>query len=141
MLLVDASSVNSIAQLLTVIAIFVVVLALTYFVTRWTGNYQKGKMANTHVEVLESTRIAPNKYIEIVRVAGKILVLGIGKDTVTMLTELDEQTYGESFKCGETQGLSFKDILQKFGGKDSTAPDETSISDHESESFEQHMES
>ncbi len=128
----NTSSLNSIAQLFSVIVIFLFVLALTYFVTRWTGNYQKGKLAGTHVEVLESTRIAPNKYVEIVRVGDKILVLGIGKDTVTMLTELDEASWEASVPHGE-KAASFKDILRKFGGKDSTALDQTESSDHESE--------
>ena len=44
------------AQLLTLLVVFIFVLALTYFATRWAGNMQKNKMAAS-VLLLQSAKI------------------------------------------------------------------------------------
>ena len=49
-----ASMENSIAQFITVTMIFIFVLAITYFTTRWIGSYQKKKMSYGNIKVIES---------------------------------------------------------------------------------------
>lgn len=63
---------DSIVQLLTVILIFIFVLALTYFSTKLTAGLQKGRLAGSNVEVLENFKIAPTKYIQVVRIGENI---------------------------------------------------------------------
>lgn len=89
MSLLTGTNISSIAQLLTVLIIFIGVLALTYLVTRWMGGYQKSQLRGTNLEVIETVKIAPAKYVQIVRAGDKYLAVALGKDTVTMLTELD----------------------------------------------------
>lgn len=69
-------------------------------------------MYSRNLEVVETFKLAANKYIQIVRAGEKYLVLAIGKDSVTMLTELDreEMIFPES---GSDTGFSFKEILEK----------------------------
>lgn len=85
-----SSRVNSIAQFVTVFLVFIAVLVLTYFTTRWIGKFQKLQTNNKNFEIIETCRITPNKYLQIVKAGKKYLVIAIGKDTVTMLTELAE---------------------------------------------------
>ena len=109
-MLLAVSRVDSYAQLMTVLVIFLFVLALTWFVTRWIAGYQKGKSTNTNMELLESFRLSNNKYIQIVRIGNKYLALAVCKDTVTMLTEIPE----EELKLSEgTSMAGFKDILNR----------------------------
>lgn len=112
MTLTITSGIDSVAQFFTIVVIFLVVLGLTYATTRWTANYQKGRNANNNVEIIEVSKIAPNKYIEIVRCGDKYLAVAICKDTVTMLCELSkEQISLEEKKLSENNG--FKEILEK----------------------------
>ena len=46
------------AQLITVLVVFVIVLAITAVVTKWLANYQKGQNAGRNIEVIETTPIA-----------------------------------------------------------------------------------
>ena len=62
---------DSIVQLLTVLLIFIFVLALTYFTTKLTAGFQKGRYQSANVEIIETLRIAPTKYIQIVRIGEK----------------------------------------------------------------------
>lgn len=103
-------------QFLTVLVIFVFVLMITYWVTKWTAGYQKGQTANANMEILETIRLSNNKLVQIIRVGRKYLAVAICKDTVTMLTEIPEQDLIFSDKnFSKTQG--FKEILEKMQKK------------------------
>ena len=110
------ADVTSIAQFVTVLIIFLGVLALTYYVTKWTANFQKGKLGGGNIEVLESVRIAPDKYIQIVRVADKYMAIAIGKESVTHLADLDEE---QILMGKEPAGLkmSFEELFEKVKEK------------------------
>jgi flagellar protein FliO/FliZ len=87
----SVNGVDSFAQVMTVLLIFVFVLALTYFVTRWIANYQKGKLSSGNIEVIETQRISQNRYVQIVRIGEKYFALGIGKEEVQMLGEIAKE--------------------------------------------------
>lgn len=105
---------NSIIQLLLSIFIFVLVLAVTFFVTKWIGNYQHIQMNNTNMEVIETMRIMNGKCIQIVRIADEYIVIAVCKDTVTFLTKLENFTVE---KKEEVKKDSFKDVLDKLKTK------------------------
>ncbi|MBD5477129.1 MAG: flagellar biosynthetic protein FliO [Lachnospiraceae bacterium] len=103
-------------QFLTVLVIFVFVLMITYWVTKWTAGYQKGQTANANMEILETIRLSNNKLVQIIRVGRKYLAVAICKDTVTMLTEIPEQDLIFSDQnSNKMQG--FKEILEKMQKK------------------------
>lgn len=107
-----SSRVNSIAQFITVFLVFLLVLALTYFTTRWVGSYQKLQTNHPNFEVIETCKITANKYLLIVKAGKKYLVIAIGKDTVTMLTELSEEEVVLT-KSGKIEPDSFQKIFSK----------------------------
>ncbi len=108
---------NSFAEVMTVLIIFVFVLALTYFVTRFIAGYQKGKTFSGNVEILETRKISQNKYIQIVRIGEKYLALGIGKDEMNVLTEINK----EELVLQEVEPIqpfvSFKNFLEQAKNK------------------------
>lgn len=103
-------------QFLTVLVIFVFVLMITYWVTKWTAGYQKGQKANANMEILETIRLSNNKLVQIIRVGRKYLAVAICKDTVTMLTEIPEQDLIFSDQ-NSTKTPGFKEILEKIQKK------------------------
>lgn len=120
MALLTGSS-GSYAQFITVLLIFVVVLGITAVVTKWMASYQKRQSRNENIEVIETTRIANNKYIQIIRAGGKYMVIAVCKDTVTMLGEVSE----DSLKTTEpVQSFGFKELLDKAMNKKGAAREE-----------------
>lgn len=89
--LAKSSTAGSLSQLITVILLFVIVLVATGYATKLVANYQKVQSVNRNLEVIETLRVTNNKYIQIVRAADKYLVIGIGKDEISMLSEIDEE--------------------------------------------------
>ena len=112
-----SSRIEAFAQLLTLLIIFIFVLAVTYYVTRFVGNYQKNKLSGSNINILETMRIANNKYIQIVKIGIRVFAIAVAKDTVSYLCELDEDEliYKES-SSGKMliNNDNFKEILEKF---------------------------
>lgn len=111
MLLSLGDPVSSSAQFITVLLIFLFVVAITYFTTRYIAGYQKNLVRTGNMELVESLRISNNKYLQIVKTGNKYLVIAVCKDTVTFLTELEESELIISQE--EAVGLDFKGLLEK----------------------------
>ncbi|MBD5493795.1 MAG: flagellar biosynthetic protein FliO [Lachnospiraceae bacterium] len=123
MLLTAPNNVDSYLQFMTVLIIFVFVLVVTYWTTKWIAGYQKGKLHNTNMELIEAIRLTNNKYIQIIRVGQKYLAVAICKDSVTMLTEISEDQLILSDDGEGMERFNFKELLEKvqkknFSGKE-----------------------
>ena len=116
MILTVSGKLDSYMQFITVLIIFLFVLLITYWVTKWTAGYQKSQNVNANMEILDTIRLSNNKYVQIIRIGRKYLALAICKDTVTMLTEISEQDL--VFSDGNpSKMLGFKDVLEKIQKK------------------------
>lgn len=114
MLLSISSRVEAFVQLITLVIIFVLVLAMTYFATRFVGNYKKEKMAGSNISVLETFRLSSSKYIQIIKIGSKFLAIAICKDSVTMLCELQDSDLEFTEVSTQVKSESFKAVLDKF---------------------------
>lgn len=105
---------NNVLELLCSLLIFGLVLAVTFFVTKWIGNYQHLQTKNSSMEVVETMRIMNGKCIQIIRIAEEYIVVAVCKDTVTFLTKLDNFTVE---KKEEVVTDSFRDVFDKLKSK------------------------
>ena len=118
----SANYMNSVIDLITVLVIFVFVLALTYYVTRWIAGYQKTKTAQGNLSVIEAIRVSNNQYIQIVRAGtDKYLVVGVSKEQMTLLGTLTEEELRampqQTMERSSRAGVNFSDILEEFKKK------------------------
>ena len=107
------TGINSVTQFFTVLLIFIGVLALTYFSTKWIATYQKGKMFSNNITVIETYKITANKFLQIVKIGGKFFAIAIAKDSVTFLGELSEDDLTLPEVSGESISPDFSSILEK----------------------------
>ncbi|MBE5916117.1 MAG: hypothetical protein E7273_04670 [Pseudobutyrivibrio ruminis] len=121
MVVLLSSAGESFFQLIFALVVFVGILALTAFVTKWIAGYQKTQGLNRNLEIIEAIRLSNNKYIQIIRAGeDKYFVIAIGKDEVTLLGELSSSQLKE-IEVGDNsiQGsIDFKSILEKLTKKD-----------------------
>ena len=115
MFLTVSAAVNSIAQFVTVLLIFLFVLVITYFTTRYIASIEKKRMVTGNMELLDALRISNNKYLQIVKVGSKYLCLAVCKDTVTVLVELEQEDIKEIEP--EIKPVDFQTILEKVKKK------------------------
>ncbi len=114
--------IDSYTQFIAVLVVFIVVLGLTAATTKWIANYQKQQNVNCNIEVIETTRISSNKYIQLVRVGQTYMAIAVCKDTVTMLGEIPKEQLEEATVSGK--GVNFRELLDKALKKDSGKPNE-----------------
>ena len=113
MLLVTTSAIDSAAQLLTVIVLFIVVLIATWLTTRYIAGVQKGKLSGSNFETVDTFRLSQNKYVQIMRIGHKYLAVAVCKDTVTVLCELQEDEITFRDEAFTQKAVSFEDFLNK----------------------------
>ncbi|MCR5402834.1 MAG: flagellar biosynthetic protein FliO [Butyrivibrio sp.] len=104
---------DSYLQFISMLIVFIAVLAVTYFFTKWMANYQKEKTSSGNIEVIETVRLSATKYIQIIRIGKKYMAIAVGKDEVTNLGEISREDLIIR-EDGPEETLSFKEILEKF---------------------------
>ena len=114
MILLSASF-RSLMQLIGVLVIFVFVLIITYFTTKWVGGFLKTQMSKGNLMVLETIRIANGKFLQLVKAGDQYFVIAVGKDEVTKITELTEdQLSVQTSDDMKNSQESFQEILSKL---------------------------
>lgn len=113
MLLSVTTRIDSYLQFMTVLILFVFVLAITYLVTKWIAKYQRGRAGVGNLEVIETCKLTSNKYIQLVRAGEKYLVIAVGKDEVHMLSEVPEDQLCIQ-KMEQEQSADFASVLDKI---------------------------
>lgn len=120
MLLARISGVESVARFVTVLLLFVFVCFITYYTTKFTASFQKGRFVTSNMEVIEAMRLSNSQSIQIVRIGEKYIAIAVCKDSVSVLCELqeDELMIKESKEVEKIP--DFKTLLEKVKGKADT---------------------
>ncbi len=113
MVLMATGGANGVVELLTVLIIFIFVLFLTVYVTRFVAGYEKNRLRGSNIEVIEAQRFSRDKYIMIVRTGSKYLAVAVSKNDVTLLAELDEESLKRPEETPAPGGAPFGTLLQK----------------------------
>ena len=79
---------ESVVRLITVFLLFLFVLGITYFTSRFVAGFQKRRMGSPNIEIVEAARVSQNVVLEIIKAGGKYLLISVGKDGATTLCEL-----------------------------------------------------
>ena len=111
---------ESFFQLIFALVVFIGVLALTAFVTKWIAGYQRTQGLNKNLEIVEGIRLASNKYVQIIRAGeDRYFVIAVGKDEVTLLGELSSSELKEIDYTDTSIQLpkDFKSILENLSRK------------------------
>lgn len=121
-LLVKSGGFQGFLNIITLILIFVLVLFLAYYTTKFVAKYQKNTLSNrSNIQVIESFRIGNNKYIAIVKIAETYYAIGVGKEEITYIDRLDSEKIKteESGDDSSAKKIDFKDLLSQIRNKES----------------------
>lgn len=114
----EISSFDNTFQLIKIIAILVFVLIACYYVTKWLGASGMVGGNTQNFKVIETYRIAQNKYLQIVKVGQRYLVLGVTKEHIEFLAELQEdEIFDSTLNKSDQKMVSFKNVLEKMNEK------------------------
>ena len=108
-----SGTLDSFIQMLGLLVLLIIILIITYFTTKFIGGVRLGQLKDSNFKVIDSYRISSNKVIQIVKIGNKYIVIGIGKDTINYITELEE-TEVVNRELHTTQKQSFKQTFEKI---------------------------
>lgn len=114
-----AGAIKSVLRLITLIILFIIVLAVTYYVTRWVGGYQKEKYSKGNIQIIEARQLGQNKFIYVAKIGSDYFALSSGKENFSVIGKLDPEGLSlpeDNVKENDQTGIikePFKDILNK----------------------------
>ena len=114
---------NGYVKLILSIVIFIAVLLLTHYTTKYIAKLQKIGMRGENISIIESQRLSNTKNLYIVKIGQEYYALATGKDTVSVIGKLDSQGLilpqenpdTEKTETGITN--SFSNVLEKIRRK------------------------
>ncbi len=95
----------------------VVIVGLLYgvliFIKKYGITLKGNKPGSIPINVLSSQMIMPKKFISVVRVADKLLILGVSDGSITLLKELEQPGEPEGSFIPKNSKNNFIDLLKK----------------------------
>ena len=104
----------AVAEVIGLLVALVLILIATYYTTKFIAKQTGDHFSSKNIEVIETFRIAPNKYIQIVKVAGRFLCIAVTKDHIEMLTELDPEDVEVVTREEGNTAISFLEVLKNI---------------------------
>ena len=109
---------STLAYLLSLVAVFAVVVVMAYFTAKFIGGRFNARMATGGGRILENLPLAPNRSVCIVEIAGRVFLLGVGEN-VSLLAEITDDNTVENLR-EKNQNMfsqdfsSVSDLIQKI---------------------------
>lgn len=106
---------GAIEQIITVVGFLLVMLfvgGLAYFTTRFVGNVNKKRFINSNMKIIEVLNLGFQKYLYLVKIVDKYVVISVTKDRVNVIKELDEK-----ININECKKEEFKNIFKNINNK------------------------
>lgn len=105
------SGIQSVLKLIGLIILCAIIIAASYFTTRFVGKREAGMTGNSNFKSIDVYRINQNKYLQIVQIGTRYFVIAVSKDNVTVLTELNKEDI--TYFRDDSKKVSFKDIMAR----------------------------
>ncbi|MBQ9610903.1 MAG: flagellar biosynthetic protein FliO [Lachnospiraceae bacterium] len=88
----NVSGWHSIASVISLLLIFVFIIVLAYFSTKFVAKYQSNIInRKSNIKIVESCRSGNNKFIAIIMIGKDYYAVALGKDEITFIDKLDEE--------------------------------------------------
>ena len=143
----SSGGVTSVLKLIGLIILCILIIAASYFTTKFVGQRQLRGSAKSNFRNIDIYRISTNKYLQIVEIGEKYFCIAVSKDNITLIAELDkediknfppapgEKSFKECMslvlnkkKAGKKDSIS--DVIKNTGNiEDSEDPEEDAGSD------------
>lgn len=111
-----------IGQFFSLIMIFVVILFLAYYSTKWISKARIGGLRSNNMKVIESISVGMRASIQLIKVGEQYFLISVNKDVVAFLSEVRKDSIQEVFEDEKDEKIFgfekyFKDSIEKYKNK------------------------
>jgi flagellar protein FliO/FliZ len=110
----EVSIVNNLLQLAGLCLLLILILIAAYYTSKFVGRWKLKEIKSSNFNVVDTYRIDSNKMLQIIKVANKFLIIAVGKDTITYISELNEADITFKKDMDSHQKVSFNKIFEKI---------------------------
>lgn len=113
------NSTKSLLEWLGLLLLTTFIIVSCYFTTRFVANKRLRPMKHSNFKVIDTYCITQNKYMQLLQIGTRYIVIAITKDNITFIGDLaeDEILYREESGMKKEKEISFKKILSDLTGK------------------------
>jgi flagellar biosynthetic protein FliO len=109
--------------ILRTVAVLAVIIIAIYFVFRFLLKSRKRVVSDTEmIKVLATYPISANRFIKVVDIVGKILILGVTDSNINLITEVEDKEISDRIKLlsskeGPGRGTFREQFVKLLGGR------------------------
>lgn len=107
---------GSVLELIVLLVTFALILFACVATTRFVAGRQMVKGKNRNMKPLETYQVAPNRYLQLLQIGERYIVISVCKDSVRFITEVKKEELVLADDQPHT-GKSFKEILSEWKSK------------------------
>jgi len=111
--MMNLSLLPSMWPLINMLLVMVVIILVCYYGLRFIGRVRGRGTNNGNLQLVESILVGSQNMVQLVRAGDKYLVIGVTKERVTLLAEVDEEQIKEMEPLPPV-GESFNKVLARF---------------------------
>lgn len=111
-----SSTLGMLGQFFLLIIVFIIILFLAYYSTKWLASSRFSIKRNSNVRIIESISVGYQSTIQLIKVGSKLFLIGVTKESVTFLTEIDEEINEDENKQNDFK-VPFEKYLQEYFNK------------------------
>ena len=115
LVVLQTSATGNIAEVIALLLVFLIIIVACYYSTKFVSKAGLGLQKTKNIKVLEVFRLNQTKNLYLVKIGDKVMALGVTKDHIEYLTELNEESL--DFHLEEKKQANFKEILKMYKDK------------------------
>lgn len=115
--IVGQSALASFLKLLMLLIAFILILAASYYVTKWYARSGFIKKQTSNMEIMDTLSMGPNRQICILRVGRSYIAVSVCKEQINFLMEIPEEELQFEREMPASAEMPFKDILREMAEK------------------------
>ena len=110
---------STLAYLVSLVAVFALVVGLAYFTAKFVGSRFNARSSGGG-RVLENLPLGPNRSVCVIKIAGRVFLLGVTEHNITLLSEITDDEAIEDLQENAPADIfpkdfgSFSELVEKI---------------------------
>lgn len=100
-------------EVISLLFIFIFVIGLAYVITKKLASLGALHMQGENMQIIETLQLGINQMVHLVKVGDKTFLIGVSKDHITYLSEVDSESIDLSVYKTSKETVSFEAYLKK----------------------------
>lgn len=101
-------------QVVLLLFVFIFVIGLAYYITKKLASLNTLRMQGKNMKIIETLQVGVSQVIHLVKIGDKIIIIGVSKDKITYLSEVDGESIDLLADDTSENTLTFEEQLRKM---------------------------